>query len=273
MQTRVVSGKRAMIGPSEGVVNAFAKAFAQKGKGKGLTKDELLAWFRRYSNNVVDPDFYGINLTKEKLFHHCLERLYVEDQYRALIDLCEEPPQSVNTLPGVDERKALLTEIFSAGSPSPATMRLLEIGPWEIQRLWLELIGRIERSPAAAVTSARTMLEQTCKSICTRLEVDTKPTAGDLAKLVKVTRDALGLQDGAERVLSGMSTMVFGLAQRSNTAGDRHAPAMGSAPTTATEARLFANVAASISIFLLDHLHLVELTNTAGAESSASSDN
>lgn len=248
-----------MIGPGKGVINEFAKAFAQKGKGKGLTKEELLSWFARYSNNVVDPEFYGVKMPKEKLFHHCLEKLYVEDQYLALIDLCREPPESKNALPSEEVRTDLLQRLLSTGEPTPLTPRLLELGPWEVKRQWLKVVSRIESSPAAAITSARTLLEQACRHACDALNADVASAKGDLSKLIKAAKKALGLDNGSELVLAGMSSMVNGLAQRSNNAGDRHASAGIVSQVTATEARLFANLAASIAIFLLEDLHLAGL--------------
>ena len=90
-----------MNAPPVGTIAGFAKAFAQTGKGNGLTKEELLTFFRTYSANIPDPEFYGQTLTKQKLFHYCLERLHIEDQYRALIDLCCVPPETKNPLPSL----------------------------------------------------------------------------------------------------------------------------------------------------------------------------
>ncbi|HFC03867.1 MAG TPA: hypothetical protein ENJ74_03235 [Nitratifractor salsuginis] len=161
-----------MNGPSLAVVNEFSRAFAQKGKGKGMTRQEILDWFRRYSNNVVDPEFYDMNLTKEKVFHHCLERLHVEDQYRALIDLCCNPPTTENRLPDETQRKKLLEQLHAHGAPNGLTVRAVALDPWEVRREWIKVIGRIEKSPEAAITSARTLLEKSCKEILRQTESD-----------------------------------------------------------------------------------------------------
>ena len=58
-----------MNGPSTAVVQQFAEAFAQAGRWRGLSKDEILAFFRRYSNNVVDPQRYSVSdLNKQTIF-------------------------------------------------------------------------------------------------------------------------------------------------------------------------------------------------------------
>ena len=238
--------------PSDALVNEFAVAFAQKGKGKGLTKEEILSFFRRYSSNVVDPGFYGMTLTKQKLFHHCLERLHVEDQYRALIDLATQPPESANQVPTEAARQGLVDQLRSHGAANGVTLRAAGISSWELRREWIKAIGRIEKNPDAAITTARTPLERACKDVIFAHDPDSSMLReGDVPRLVAVARKVVGLEGGADAVSSGIGSLAHGIDQRSNAAGDRHAAAEPSIPAVA-EARFFCDVALAPSLLLVE---------------------
>ena len=239
-----------MNGPSAAVVEEFASAFAQTGRWKGLSKDEILAFFRRYSNNVVDPDFYGLGLTKHKIFYHCLERLHVEDQYSALIDLCGSPPESVNAIPDEQTRQELSNMLHAHAFSNGVSVRAASLDSWAIKREWLKTASRVEKSPAAAVTSARTTLEQTCLEVLRASGSTVRPN--DLGKLFKAARRSLSLEGGTDRVAVGVATIVGAIAEASNAAGDRHAGNTPEIPIA--EARLMCDVSLALSLFLIDHM-------------------
>ena len=240
-----------MNGPSAAVVEEFATAFAQKNKGHGLTKREILDFFRGYSSNVTDPDFYGLALTKHKTFYHCLERLHVEDQYRALIDLCTNPPESDNQIPDETTRRKLADMLHAHSYPNGVSVRGAALDSWPIKREWLKAASRVEKSPAAAVTSARTTLERTCREVLRVTGSEAQPK--DLGALVKAARTALNLQGGASRVAVGVTTIVNAIAEASNAAGDRHA-GDGDSGVPIAEARLMCDVSLALSLYLLDQL-------------------
>ena len=213
-----------MNAPPVRTIAGFAKAFAQTGKGNGLTKEELLTFFRTYSANIPDPEFYGQTLTKQKLFHYCLERLHIEDQYRALIDLCCVPPETKNPLPSQKEVARLLDALHQGGVANGVRARAVTLSSWSLRRDWLKTLGRIERNPDAAITSARTMLEGVCKEIIVSQDSnDPTLSEGDLGKLLKRVRDLLGLSGAEDLMVTGLGTMTQAIAERSNTSGDRHA--------------------------------------------------
>jgi hypothetical protein len=236
--------------PTTAIINSFARSFAQKGRGKGMTADEILKWFRRYSNNIVNPEFYGTDLTKEKLFHFCVERLHVEDQYRALIDLCLDPPESVNVLPDQEEREVLLNSLFSVGGPNGLALSAAKIESWEIRRQWIKVVSRLEKSPDAAVTAARTMIETTCKVIL-KEHTRTELQEGDLGRLVKEACKCLKLSSWCDSIRAGIGSILNGIAQVSNEAGDRHGSSRKNL-LPLKDAHFIVNLAFSLSLFLLE---------------------
>jgi len=235
--------------PPVAVVNELAR----KGKGQGLTREEILSWFRRYSSNVVDPEHLNAqaNPNKEQLFHWCLERLHVEEQYRALLDLCSAPPTSANALPERKERRRLNLLLFSEGMPSGLALRGSKLSSGRVKRLWFRTVSRLEKSPAAAITSARSMLESVCKLVLRRLGQNTKLSAGDLPKLVKQTREALKFGSSNVQLAAAVSTAVQGIAEISNRTGDRHGTE-ADLDTSLAEARAVVHFCFTIALYFLD---------------------
>ena len=234
-----------MHAPTDAVVEEFARAFAQHGRWHGLLKDEILGFFRRYSNSAIaDP-----SMDKQDLFRHCLARLPIEDQYRALIDLCCQPPESKNALPDEAEREALKEILHAHSYSNGVSIRAVTLDSWPIKREWIKAASRVERDPAGAVTSARTTLERTCREILGSAGSGERPN--DLGRLVKATRRTLNLRGGAEGVATGVVTIVNAIAEASNAAGDRHA-GDGDPGVPIAEARLMCDVSLALSLYLID---------------------
>jgi hypothetical protein len=88
----------------------------------------------------------------------------------------------------------------------------------------------------------------------------TADTSGDLGRLFKQTQMALNFKR-AERseehqILSGLVSVVNGVAAVSNQAGDRHGLAMGTTITDAYVANLCINASGSLGLALIE-LHLL----------------
>ena len=239
-----------MNSPSFGLINMFAEEFARKGKGKGMTNDEIMSYFRKYSNNILPKDFYK-GITKAEYFCHCVTRLHVEDQWRALVDLCILKHNFSNPLPSEEKRKELLNKLISYGESNGVSIRFLEIESWGIKREWIKAISRIEKSPEASITAARTMLEKVCKIILEK-EGHSNLKEGNLAKLVKSTKKVLNLEGGIEQISQGISTIVYGISNRSNEAGDRHAVTKHRKISTA-EAKFICDVCFSLALFFVEN--------------------
>ena len=237
-----------MYEPSDAVVQQFAVAFAQKWKGRGLTRVEILTFFREYSNNVIDP---GTPMNKQEIFEYCLRRLPIEDQYSALIDLCCSPPKGVNQSPSEVERRELARMLHAHSYPNGVSVRAVALESRTIKREWIKAASRVEKDPAAAVTSARTMLERTCHEV---LEATgARSRSSDLGALVKAARKALHLNGAADLAAVGVTNIVRSIAEGSNVAGDRHA-SRDNPGVTIAEARLMCDLSLSLCLYLIDHL-------------------
>ena len=137
--------------------------------------------------------------------------------------------------------------------PNGVSVRAVTLDSWPIKREWIKAASRVEKDPAAAVTSARTTLERTCREVLNA--TDSVETRNDLGRLVRATRRALNLQGGAATVATGIGTIVNGLAEASNAAGDRHV-GDGDPSVPIAEARLMCDMSLALSLYLIDQSKL-----------------
>lgn len=240
-----------MNAPSVQLVADFAKAFCGR---NGLTRSEIINHFRQYSNNVIDPAEMGFNTsTKAHLFKFCLAFLQVEDQYRFLIELCKEPPITRKELPSKETVTDLEEKLHASGSKNGLTLRAPFITCWKIKEDWFKTISRLDKSPSAAITSARTMLENTCKIILTALgkEEEANNCKGNLDKLIKETRKALQINPTIQHIASGFASIINGIASASNQAGDRHGIGRTSNIPN-SDARFICDSCFSLSLYFLE---------------------
>lgn len=244
-----------MNSPSNEIISEFAAFFAQKGKGKGMTNEEIKLYFRKYSNNVPSKELFETS-TKAEYFHHCIVRLHVEDQWMALADLCEIEHDFENPLPSEEYRKEILSKLVSNGEQNGLTIRAISISDWEIKREWIKAISRIEKSPDASITASRSLLEKVCKTILGLLNQPTKE--GDLGKIVKLTRKALDVTHSSDQVCGGINSIIYGIANTSNNAGDRHG-VVDPKNIPLIEAKLVCDLCMSLSLFFLDTFKLQEI--------------
>jgi len=237
--------------PSAQVVCNFAETFCSR---NGMTREEILQHFKRYSNNILDPQEMGLNIsTKANLFRFCLTYLQIEDQYRFLLELCFAPPSSSRPIPSEEQRTSLATVLFSNGAENGLNLRGSTIPSWKIKTDWLKTISRIEKSPASAITSARTTLEDTCKEILIALNQQdlAQQAKGDLARLIKSTRKTLGIKPSPEQITAGIASILNGVSSGSNELGDRHGTGQISI-IPLVDTRFICDICFSLSLFFHD---------------------
>lgn len=245
----------------ENIIQAFANAFASGRNGLSLA--EIGEFFRQYQPNV--PSSSGVpGLTKPTYFQQCILSLTPTDQRLALLDLCNSPPESRHPMPSQADRVKLHDSLFQAHGRSPIATSLGSLTLRGVRENWWKIGSRIAANPDAAITAARTLLESTCKTILDEIG-ETPDESGDLARLVKQATRALGFAEKPQdqptkQLLSGLMSMISGVAGISNAAGDRHGQIGGNALRDLCLAELVAHSCGSIAIFLT-RKHLLNQLN------------
>jgi hypothetical protein len=107
-----------------------------------------------------------------------------------------------------------------------------------------------------AITNARTLLENICYYILENSDLEYKPD-GDLPKLYKETLKVLDLGQNSQseeifkQILSGCTTIVFGLSRVRNVLGDAHGrPSKNYLKPTKHQATLVVEISKAVSEFL-----------------------
>ncbi|MCL4265766.1 MAG: abortive infection family protein [Anaerolineae bacterium] len=125
-----------------------------------------------------------------------------------------------------------------------------------IKQIWERAIVRREEDPQGAITTARTLLESTCKTILDDLQINYASDI-DLPKLYKLTAEQLNLAPAQhteqifKQILGGCQTVVEGLGAVRNKLGDAHGQGKKPVKPAARHAELAVNLAGAMSIFLV----------------------
>ena len=122
---------------------------------------------------------------------------------------------------------------------------------------WLRMLQAAEQDPEDAITSARAVIESTCKSILDELQIPYEH-GWKLSRLYKKTAQALQLSPEGYReqvfkqILGGMFSVAHGLAEVRNAFGDAHGKGKHPVRASARHARLAVNTAGTLAVFLLE---------------------
>lgn len=121
---------------------------------------------------------------------------------------------------------------------------------------WQKVLARKGDDPAGTITSARSMVESTCKHILDELSVEYDHDC-DLPKLYKLTARSLKLgvdqhdEQIFKQILNACGSAVDGLAGLRNKHGDAHGPGKKALRPAARHADLAANLAGTMCTFLI----------------------
>ena len=157
-------------------------------------------------------------------------------------------------------------------SPGAALVgeRLSELTDWDgVQRAWSAAQAKVVSDPDGAITAARTMLESVCKHICDERSV-TYERDWDLSRLYKAATTAMNIapdqhvEQVIKQILSGVATVVGGLAALRNSLSDAHGRGKRSVGPAPRHAKLAVNAAFAVAGFLID-TH-IERPHTTGAK-------
>ena len=145
----------------------------------------------------------------------------------------------------------------SAPADTTVSDALKTLSAEEVQTIWARALERRASDPEAAITSARTLLESTCKHVLEEEGVCYDDKA-DLPKLYGLTAQTLNVapDQHTERVfkqiLGGCQAVVEGLGAMRNKLSDAHGKGR-SAPKPATRhAELAVNLAGAMATFLVN---------------------
>lgn len=125
-----------------------------------------------------------------------------------------------------------------------------------VSQAWKKCFERRDADPEGAITSARTLVESTCKYILENLG-ETPDNSGKLPRLYKQTAKAmnLGPQQHEEQVfrqiLTGCGTVVEGLSSLRNKFSDAHGKGPTVGKPSKRHAELAVNLAGTLSSFLV----------------------
>jgi hypothetical protein len=133
---------------------------------------------------------------------------------------------------------------------------LLAFNPDEIHARWQEALNRRASDPRAAITSARTLLEDTCKWILHKAnepfkdEDDLPVLYRRLAKLLKLTPDD-HTEQVFKQILGSCQSIVESLGSIRNKLGDAHSQGPKRARPQPRHAELAVNLAGTMATFLI----------------------
>ncbi len=238
-------------------VERFAQEFVYK--DKGFTLKQINPYFENYQTGLAAPGFDGVVPKKGDHFVEVVLSMHPRNQRLALIDLCSNPP-NIKNCPSLSTRESLLKCILQSDGATPISDEILGISISGVREQWWVASSRLPKSPSSAITAARTLVESTCKTIleeCGEIPDD----SGDLQKLLKQVRDSLDLKTGhnvpksVNEILSGLISLINGLAAISNDAGDRHGNVGGIRLEDITISSLIVH-AAGIAALFLAQVHL-----------------
>lgn len=122
---------------------------------------------------------------------------------------------------------------------------------------WKKALERKSTDPEAAITTARTLIETTCKFILDDLDIQYKDDL-ELPKLYKITAENLNLAPDQhteqifKQILTGCQTVINGLGALRNKLSDSHGKKTFSVKPLPRHAELAVNLAGTMTTFLLE---------------------
>lgn len=126
-----------------------------------------------------------------------------------------------------------------------------------IKEQWDKALERRTTDPEGAITTARTLIETTCKYILDNLSVKYEDNI-ELPKLYNLTASQLNLapqnhqEEIFKQILGGCQSVVNGLGSLRNKVGDAHGKGLRYVKPHERHAKLAVNLAGTLSSFLIE---------------------
>lgn len=237
------------------VKNLACDMFAGK---TGFSGPQITGFFAPYSDKIIDYWDMSPQPSRKIIFDECLKFFPLDHQKRLLLELCDYDGDMKHDKPSaqdVSRLKQWLTEDVPASREVDELLRKVNIE--SIRDCWNKALQRLSADPEGAITSARAMVESTCKSILEQRKI---PYAndGDLNRLYKETAKVLALSPEKhteqifKQITGGLASIVNGFAALRNEYGDAHGKGRYYVKPELCHARLAVNMAGSLCLFLLE---------------------
>ncbi|MDT0264199.1 abortive infection family protein [Jatrophihabitans lederbergiae] len=227
----------------------------------GFSGPELHDLFADYTDDLGSyAGWGGGGESRWQIFERGLWSLSVDDQRRFLLDLCTYDGPSKYPMPSDDDIAKLRSLLLSGTAPGAmaASDRLESLADWDaVKRSWDGALAKVVSDPEGAITATRTTLESICKHIC-----DERGTAyddgWDLSKLYKAAASSMDIapdqhsEQIIKQILTGVTTVVGGLAGMRNSLSDAHGRGKRAARPAPRHAKLAVNAGFAVAGFLID---------------------
>jgi hypothetical protein len=137
------------------------------------------------------------------------------------------------------------------------SITILENADAYIKEQWDKALERRATDPEGAITTARTLVETTCKYILDNLNIQYEDNI-ELPKLYNLTANQLNLapqnhqEEIFKQILGGCQSVINGLGSLRNKAGDAHGKRLRYVKPNERHAKLAVNLAGTLSSFLIE---------------------
>jgi Abortive infection C-terminus len=227
----------------------------------GFSGPEIHRLFADHTDVLGPYTMGGGGSSRWELFETGLGTMSVDDQRRLLLDLCTYDGPSKYPMPSDDDIAKLRGLLLGGSAPGAmaASDRLGQLEDCEgVRRTWDAALAKVVSDPEGAITATRTTLESICKHICDERGAAYDDAAGDLTKLYKAVAAAMDLapdqhsEQIIKQILSGVGTVVGGLAAMRNSLSDSHGRGKASVRPAPRHAKLAVNAGFAVAGFLID---------------------
>lgn len=226
----------------------------------GFSGPEIHDLFAEHTDVLGPYSMGGGGPSRWELFQTGLSSMPVDDQRRFLLDLCTYDGRSKYPMPSDEDIAKLRAMLLDSTAPGAmaVTDRLGELGDWDaVRRSWDAALDKVVRDPEGAITATRTTLESICKHICDERGAAYEDN-WDLAKLYKTAAASMDIapdqhtEQIIKQILSGVGTVVGGLAAMRNSLSDAHGRGKASVRPAPRHAKLAVNAGFAVAGFLID---------------------
>ena len=202
----------------------------------------------------------GGGASRWQVFQEGLNALSPADQRGFLLALCDYDGHSKYEMPSAVDREALRAMLLEDTAPGAmaAGNALAKLTDWTaVTRAWQAALAKVITDPEGAITATRTMLESVCKHICDEREA-TYEDGWDLARLYKAAAGSMEIapdqhsEQIIKQILTGVTTVVGGLAAMRNTLSDAHGKSKRSVRPAPRHAKLAVNSGFAVAGFLIE---------------------